>query len=229
MKPDNKRLYYIKNWWHYHKWYVICGITVFLIVANLMANALGITGSKPDYQIAYVGKNPLPQDTVSALEDAFSSISHDLNGDGKVLVQINQYINPDKETNADASYYQYASEIELIGDITDCESYFFLLEDPETFQKEYQVLACSDGSCPEETDFSAEDKVFQWKDCSFLANLELGDYKETYLGQEQTGNNQELLSNLYMGRRCFYEKKTTDHQEECADLWKQLLFCEGGK
>lgn len=222
-RRSQNRWYHFKNWWHYHKWYVLCGITVFLITANLVGNALGITGSKPDYQIAYVGKDPLPQDTVSTLEEAFASISSDFNGDGKVLVQLNQYTSPDSDTNADASYYQYAAEVTLIGDITDCESYFFLLEDPEVFQKEYQVLACPDGSCPKEADFSTEDKVIQWKDCPVLTGMKLGNYQETYLGQEQSGSNQALLTDLYIGRRCFYGKKTTDHPQDCAALWETLV------
>jgi hypothetical protein len=48
-------------------------------------------------------------------------------------------------------------------------------------------------------------------------------YTSTVLGQSISGENQELLSNLYLGRRCFYEEKRTAHADECAQLWNLLL------
>lgn len=115
-----------RNWWYYYKWYVICGIVVLGIACNLIGNALGLWHPSPDIQIAYVGETPLPQDTVTALESAFASIGGDFNGDGKVTIKINQYASNSQNTGSDAVYYGTASEITLIGDISDCESYFFL-------------------------------------------------------------------------------------------------------
>ena len=109
-----------------------------------------------------------------------------------------------------------------MGDINDCESYFFLMEKPEEVQKEFQVLAMPDGSCPDDTDFSSEDKVFQWKSCGLLSELELGNYTTTVLGQTESGSNQELLSDLYLGRRCFYNKKQTKYADKCGQLWNIL-------
>lgn len=208
-----------KNWWHYYKWYVVCGIIILLIACNVIRNTLGIFDKSPDFQIAYIGENELPQDTVLALEEAFAALSGDFNQDGEVIVKINQYTNASENPVPDASYYAYASEIALIGDIEDCDSYFFLMEDPERIQKEYQVLAAFDGSCPEETDYSAEGKVIPWADCPVLADMKLGSYSIDVLGQTVTGNNQELLSELFLGRRCFYTDTLTDNAAECDDLW----------
>ena len=36
--------------------------------------------------------------------------------------------------------YTAASNVKLMADLDACESYFFLLEDPEGFQKSYEVL-----------------------------------------------------------------------------------------
>lgn len=72
-----------KNWWCYHKWYVICGAVLIGIACELIGNALGLWRPSPDIQIAYVGETPLPQDTVAALEKAFASMGGDFNGDGK--------------------------------------------------------------------------------------------------------------------------------------------------
>ena len=87
LTPAEKR----KNWWHYHKWHVVIAVVLVGIGINLVCNALGIGQIRPDYQIAYVGGNTLPDDTATAIEAAFAALGEDLNGDGKVVVQLNQY------------------------------------------------------------------------------------------------------------------------------------------
>lgn len=214
---------FMKNWWYYHKWYVFCGILLICIFIHLMGNAFGWFKKSPDFQIAYVGESPLPEDTVAAIKKAFSALAGDYNHDGEILVQINQFISGNPE-NADAetTYYRQASEISLIGDINDCESYFFLLDNPSDFQKKFQVLAMPDGSCPSAFDYSADNKVFQWKSCSILSEMDLGSYTTTLLGQTTSGNNQEILSKLYLGRRCFYNEEKSDNADECSQLWDTL-------
>lgn len=213
-----------KNWWYYHKWHVVCGVTLLGIIVNIVGSYLGLWTKKPDFQIAYVGRTQLPADTVSALEQAFVSLASDFNGDGEILVKVNQYISNMKSLDPDtAYYYEYASEISLIGDISDCESYFFLMEDPEQFQRDFQLLACPDGSCPGDTDYSIEDKVIPWASCPLLAEMELGGYSSaSILGEDISGSNQDLLSGLFIGRRCFFTDAATDHVNECKDLWNML-------
>ncbi len=211
----------MKNWWYYHKWYVICGAIAFAILAELVGNALGIWRKRPDFEIAYVGKTQLPEDAVLALEQAFASLAEDFNGDGRVIAQVNQYVsNESADTNA--AYFQMASQVTLMADITDCESYFFLTDDPESLQKEYLILAAPDGSAPPEADYSWEGKAIPWTDCPVLANMELGSYSTQLMGQEMNGENQELLSGLYIGRRCFPVKKQTKYADECGELWKLI-------
>lgn len=212
-----------KNWWHYYKWYVICGIIVIGIACSVIGNTLGIFDKSPDFQIAYVGETELPQDTVTALEQAFASIADDFNADGEVIVQINQYVTGAMEAVPDTAYSSYASEIALIGDISNCDSYFFLMDDPDDFQKNFQLLAHPDGTCPEETDFSVTDKVIAWTDCHLLSDMELGAYSISLLGQTVSGSSQELLSDLFIGRRCFYTDVVPDNAEECGRLWELLL------
>ena len=211
-----------KNWWYYHKWYVIIGIILLGVAFDLIANALGLFTKSPDLQIAYVGKTPLPQDTVFALQQTFTALAGDYNHDGEVIVQINQYFNDSNTTDVDTAYYQYASEITLIGDISDCESYLYLLEDPQDFQRQYQLLALPDGSCPDKADYSVEDKVIVWSDCPVLADMNLGSYTETSIDGTITGDNAELLAGLSLGRRCFYTDAVTDNLQECSELWDML-------
>lgn len=211
----------IKNWWYYHKWYVICGLIVFGILVDLVGNALGIWKKKPDFEIAYVGKAALPEDTVSALEEAFASIAEDFNRDGRVTVQVNQYTSTDS-SEAEAAYFQMASQVTLMADITACQSYFFLTDDPESLQKEHLILAAPDGSCPSEADYSTEGKAVPWTDCPVLMDMDLGTYSVYELGETTSGENQELLSELYIGRRCFRTDKQTKYAEQCSELWKLI-------
>ncbi len=212
-----------KNWWHYHKWYVIAGAFLLLAACSLAGNALGLFHPDPDLQIAYVGKTALPQDTISALQELFTTLAGDYNGDGKTTVQVNQYIRGGQAVSPEAAQYQYASEIALIGDISNCESYLFLLEDPQDFQQEYQLLAAPDGSCPGEADYSTQDKAIRWADCPLLSEAEMGGCTETAAGEDPAGSSQELLKDLYLGRRCFYTDKTVDNLEDCDELWHKLF------
>lgn len=216
----------IKNWWHYRKWYVIAGVILLAAVCSLLGNALGIFTKSPDLQIAYVGKSTLPQDTIHAMEQIFTSLAEDYNNDGEILVQIHQYISENQNADAETAYYQYASEITLLGDISEGESYFFLLDNPQSFQQEYQILASPDGSCPNQADYSVADKIIPWADCPLLSEAEAGSYTETIAGQTITGSNQEMLSGLYLGRRCFYTDKTSDHTDECSALWDLLYHSQ---
>lgn len=211
-----------KNWWYYYKWYVIIGVILLGIAVNLIGNALGFFTKAPDLQVAYIGKAPLPQDTAMSIQQAFTALAGDFNGDGEVIVQVNQYVRSSNTTDVDTARYQYASEITLIGDISDCESYFFLMENPQDFQREFQLLALPDGSCPDEADYSVEDKIIVWSDCPILTDMELESYTETTMGATTTGSNQELLAGLSLGRRCFFTDTVTDNLQECSNLWDML-------
>lgn len=213
----------MKNWWYYHKWYVICGAVLAAICINLVGNALGWFKKAPDIQIAYVGETLLPEDTVAAIQKAFSALAGDYNQDGGILVEVHQFASGSPEaTDVEAASYRQASEISLIGDINDCESYFFLLEHPDDFQKSFQVLALPDGSCPDELDISTKDKVILWESCPVLSDMDLGNYTTTLLGEPTSGSNQEILCHLYIGRRCFYGEKRSANADECSQLWDTL-------
>lgn len=211
-----------KNWWYYYKWYVILGAILLSIIIYIAGNALGLWKKAPDFQIAYVGSAPLPEDTVNALEQAFAELGSDFNGDGSVIVHVNQYIDSGSKVSSDLTY-EYGSEITLIADITNCDSYFFIVEDPEDFQRSWQILAMPDGSCPGDTDYSVEGKVFQWSQSPVLSQLPLGTYSSNTLGIENSGNSQDLLSGLYVGRRCFYTDTQTPNIDQCSQLWASII------
>lgn len=250
LSPKNKkemtRAEKWKNWWHYHKWYAVCGAVLLVIAIDLIGHSLGFFTKTPDLQVAYVGKYTLYPDTVSALQQTFTSLIDDYNGDGEILVQINQYIMNDEATDLETMQNQYASEVVLAGDISECKSYLFLLDDPGQFQQKYQLLAAPDGSCPDDADYSVEDKVILWSDCPLLAGQASTNSDESTEGQNAaaTGDGQsagesqsspaetestptaagtdEIPTGLYLGRRCFYTDQQTDNAEACSALWDSL-------
>ena len=213
LTPGEKR----KNWWHYHKWHAAAGAVLVCIGVSLACNALGVGQTRPDYQIAYVGENALPGGTAAAIENAFASLGEDLNGDGQVSVRLNQYPMTPSDPGVAA-----ANQTTLMADLLDCESYFFLLEDPEWFQANYRSLRRLDGSLPEEDDRSAEGTYLSWSACPALAEIELGSYSEQVLGETVTGSGDELVSGLCLARRGFRTEKTAPYPEGCGALWNRL-------
>ena len=119
-------------------------------------------------------------------------------------------------------YHAYAASVTLMADITDCDSYFFLLDDPDGFQRNYQVLRRLDGTLPVDGSRDYDSCYLAWGDCPVLTALELGDYAEKLLDREISGSSQELLSGLYIARRGFWTEETTDYPDECDLLWEAL-------
>ena len=215
LTPAEKR----KNWWYYNKWYVAAGVLLVLAAANLIWNWLGRGEPTPDYRIAYVGAQPMPGDTAAAIEANFAALGEDLNGDGQVLVQLRQYVsNPDTDPASVA-----AASVKLMADVMDQESFFFLLEDPDSFQKTYHTLSRLDGTLPEEGDDSTGDSALLWKDCPVLAGMELGDYSYDVFGGDISGSSDAFASGLFIARRGFWRAEPPEWQAGYQALWEKLL------
>lgn len=208
-----------QNWWAYHKWHVVFALALLLILWDIGRSVLGFGQVKPDYQIAYVGTQALPEDAATALEAGFAGFGQDLNGDGKVTVRINQFV---FSGSADASY-AYASQTALLADLESCDSFLFLLENPEEFQQTYHVLSKIDGSLPEEGDDSARGTYLHWEQCPALEQLTLEGDSLSQSGQEMTGHRLDQISGLSIARRGFWTEKTVSHLEGCEELWNAII------
>ena len=178
------------------------GVIGLLILLNIGKSALGIGAVRPDYQFAYVGGAPLPEETAAALEGALEAFGEDVNGDGRVVVLLHSYVVGGVTEERDASYVS-ANRVRLMADLERGDSAFFLLDDPETFQKSYQILSRLNGSLPSEYAASYEDCYLAWNACPRLTALELGGYETAVLGETVSGENQMLLAPLYLARRWY--------------------------
>lgn len=213
LTPAEKR----KTWWYYHKWRLAAGIVLVLAGAGILRQVLGVGRVEPDFQFAYVGAYTLPDDTIAALEENLSALGADQNGDGQTAVSIRQYplYNPDAQAAA-------AAQIQLMADLNQCDSTFFLLEDPERFQQDFHILCRLDGSLPEDGDRSADGTYLAWTACPLLATAEPGEYAYELLGETVRGSSNELASGLYLARRGFWTEKTAPYPEGCEALWNSL-------
>ncbi len=212
VKPDEpapplSRKEKLANWFYYYKWWIVVWVGLACILGGILWDALGIGKVKPDYIFAYVGSRELSEECAASLETELASLGSDVNGDGKVSVELRQYVTGyggDPET---AMYYNYAADVVLVADITQAESYFFLMEDPAGVQKAYQILAQPDGSPPPEEDDSAEGKAISWSACPTLAGLQV---------------DQERMEGLWIGRRCFYDEKQAQSHAADEALWNVI-------
>lgn len=141
LTPRQKRA----NWWYYHKWYVLLGAGLLAASIYLVARALGFGQVTPDYQVAYVGSTALPEDTAAVLETALADLGSDCDGDGHVVVRVNQYVMGD--TSGEGAVYSYASSTRLMADLDSCDSYFFYWRIRQLFRRTTRSCAAWTGVC----------------------------------------------------------------------------------
>lgn len=213
------------NWWHYH-WMAVV-VAVLVVVFGVWIIKDTVFQTRPDVQVAYVGTSDLPTDTVTALQDALTPFCSDLNGDGKVVVQVDSYtVDFDAANENTDAYYQMAGVTRLSAELSSGgKTYIFLLEDPEGFEKSTGALQYLDGTVdddPETADPDWREMVYRWTDCPVLTGLELGSYDGYTLMDDATGTNQSVLEHLYVGRRGVWDEKQAENYAHCAALWDAL-------
>lgn len=209
------------NWWHYQKWYVIAGVVAVIIVAWIVRDV--VFQVKPDYEVGYVGQSELPPDTVEALQTTLASFGEDLNGDGKVVVTVNQFTVDFNDSDNTDAYTQMAGVTKLSADLsTEKGSYLFLLQDPEGFEAQIGALQYLDGTLPPDGSTDWEKMVYRWSDCPVLAGLDLGQYTGLTVMDDTTGENQDLLADLYVGLRGNWREKEEDTYQANLTLWQAL-------
>ena len=101
-----------------------------------------ISGENPIVEGAFEGGGLFDTEEAASLfaETQLAALGADCNGDGKVVVQLNQYLTAQNGSDSELAMYNYAANVKLLADLDARESYFFLLEDPEGFQADYKIL-----------------------------------------------------------------------------------------
>lgn len=213
------------NWLYYYKWYLVAAAVMIGVLLDIGLHILNERRNAPDYQIAYIGSSVLPNDTEAALTEAFSALGTDANENGNVRTVLNSYAldGADETTAAELGEYSAASQIRLIGDMENCESYFFLVDDPAHVQESYQILADKDGRLLNpDSENPAEFYALPLSECPALAAVLDGTYHDSVSGEEISGTNRDFLQDLYLARRAFPEGRECANKEACDLLWEKL-------
>ena len=164
------------NFWYYHKWHVIAGIVALCVVLFFVHDMTSRVN--PDYQIALITKQTYPTDMTDALEAQIAKYGKDLNGDGKVVVQVNTYTEAGDTSSSGMVVdpnVQMASYVKLTSDISEGSSMIFITDDA-TFRNEQNKLhmfSYFDGSTPAENAADYDKMRVSLKDCKVLANAKV--------------------------------------------------------
>lgn len=159
------------NWWHYHKWLVLLAVALLGIGAVLLAGWFDQT--QPDLRVGYAARQAMDQDTAARLQTALENVCEDSNGDGQVLVTLEQYLISFSPTVPDANT-QMANMARLSADLRAADGpAIFLLDDPAGLQRSIGALQYLDGTQPpEQSPYDAQNwrkMVYDCQDCRLLA------------------------------------------------------------
>jgi hypothetical protein len=134
-----------ENFWYYHKWHAM---VLLLAAGMLFFLARDLTRPKADYEIGLITAYNCPQEAIDLLEKSIAKYGGDLNGDGRVTVQIDSYTINAADSGSEA---QAANQVKLETDLSTGECMLFLT-DEDSFsrqQEREQMFANTDGSRPQ--------------------------------------------------------------------------------
>lgn len=162
------------NWWYYH-WGIVAVAAVLVISVVYVAHGL-LTTVDPDYTIAVVTAESLPDEAVQSLQTALEQYADDANGDGTVIVQVNNYTWSANASLTDMNG-QMAGATQMNTDLANGESKIWIIEDPEGFEQAYGALS-------EKLGADWQDALIPWQNQPTLSGLDLGSYATTADGSE---------------------------------------------
>ncbi len=112
------------NWWFYHKGPLL--VTLLLAAALVSIVYSVVSQVEPDYTIALITSYNMPDEARAQMEAHMARYGQDRNGDGKVVVQLNNYVFvSDMKTTTDFQAIQ-ANMTRFAGDtaLNECMIYF---------------------------------------------------------------------------------------------------------
>ncbi len=202
------------NFWFYHKTHVIAGVLFALIAAWFVYDmAMKVN---PDYQVSIITQSSYPVETLDKLGEQLANYGKDLNGDGQVIVQVNNYVmaTSDTDTSVDANT-QMASVTRFSVDVQSGDSMIFLA-DEASFKKQQEMntlWSYLDGTNPEEGATDYENMRVPWSEAEGLCSLDLSVEEDSLYSDEFV---QALMDRLYVGMRCFNGTAIDDDPEKQA-------------
>lgn len=188
------------NWWYYH-WGIVAAAAVLTVSVVYVAHGL-LTTVDADYTVALVSGQSLPDEVLTRLQTELERYAEDANGDGIVVVQVNNYT-----WSADAALTdmnaQMAGATQMNTDLANHESVLWILEDPDGFEQAYGALSETLGE-------DWESALLRWDSQPTLAQLALGSYDTS-----ADGSTSEDVQQILAGYRvAVFDAEST--------LWKNI-------
>lgn len=174
----------VGHWFSYNWGWLLGGI---LLIAFLIFASRPGGEPEPDYILSWVGTTMLSEREAAAVIEAASRAGTDQNGDGQVVVSVQQFPIDFHMTSSDIRYADnYSQMLKMFAQLQTRECYLYLLEDPEQFQSATGVLQYLDGSYASEDDHY---ESAQWEQMCVpwdIAELEHTAYlaRRTLFGEE---------------------------------------------
>lgn len=112
------------NWWFYHKTHLFVALIMAGVLVSLVYSI--VSQVEPDYTIGLITSYIMPDEAQEQMEAHIAQYGDDRNGDGQVVVQINNYVFP-SELNTTTDYQSIqANMTRFAGDtaLNDCMIYF---------------------------------------------------------------------------------------------------------
>ena len=162
------------NWWYYN-WGIVAVAAMVIVGVVYVAHGL-LTTVDPDYTVAVVTADALPDEAVQRLQTALADYAEDANGDGAVVVQVNNYTWSANASLTDMNG-QMAGATQLNTDLANGESKIWILDDPEGFEQAYGALS-------EKLGAEWQTKLIPWRSQPALSGLELGSYNTAADGSQ---------------------------------------------
>ena len=171
------------NWW-YCNWGVV--LVAAVVVLAVVYTGFGLASAvDPDYQVAVVTPEALPDAALLRLQEALECCGEDRNGDGEVVVSVNYYNWSANAALTDMNS-QMAGATRMNTDLVNGDSGIWILADPEGFEAAYGALSEALGS-------GWQARLTDWADVPALAGAELGSF-DTAADGSASQSVQELFS-----------------------------------
>lgn len=183
------------NWWHYH-WYYVALIAALVLALGYFAWQK-VTAVEPDYTVTVVGRTEPDEDFLSALETELESLGEDVNGDGKIKVDVKGVWLDLRLSDNDADLRQLmeSSQEKLNADFYLAQSMIFVVDDPAALEQMYGCFQLLDGTDPQEGDVvRIEDFALPLEDTALAGAADTGDTQWYVARRLSEGVSEDVLT-----------------------------------
>ncbi len=201
-----------ENFWFYYKWHVLGGA---LLVGILGFFIYDMSNRQlPDLEISIVTSQMMPTGLLVAIGEELETngMVADINGDGKVAVQVNQYNIATDESEQGVDYTaQMAGTVKLSADIQEGISPIFITDNLEGLNRLTGAFLPEEGAV-----------AVSWQEAKGLSDLNLiieDDLLDRPLNANEILKDFQVVRRGYMGTE---KQSTLDTAKEGDRLFEQL-------